>query len=93
MEGPEPDFRDRRTTPDSAPVEDAVHDQPRFEYEDVRDHRVVVGVGVLLDVQIALDGPARIGQGGPLRAERRTELLGECCTSVTTPAYPTVIFG
>jgi hypothetical protein len=41
----------------------------------VRDHRVVVGVGVLLDLQVLLDDPPRIGQERPLCPDRGAELL------------------
>jgi hypothetical protein len=39
-----------------------VDDQPRLEHERVRDHRVVLGVGVLLDVEVLLDHPLGIGE-------------------------------
>jgi hypothetical protein len=41
----------------------------------VRDHRVVVGVGVLGDVKVLLDDPAGVGQEGPRGADRVAELL------------------
>jgi hypothetical protein len=41
----------------------------------VRDHRVVVRIGVFLDVELLLDCPARIGQERPLGADRCSELL------------------
>jgi hypothetical protein len=52
-----------------------VDDEPRLEHERVRDHRVVLRVGVLLDVEVLLDRALRVGEEGPLRADRRTELL------------------
>ena len=70
-----PQVVDRRTAPEPVAVVDAVDDQPRLEHEGVRDHRVVVGVGVLLDVQILLDGPLGVGQERPLGADRGPELL------------------
>ena len=50
-------------------------DEPGLEHERVRDHRVVVGVGVLLDVEVLLDDRARVLEERPLRADRRAELL------------------
>ena len=50
-------------------------DEPGLEHERVRDHRVVLGVGVLLDVEILLDDALRVGEEGPLGADRGTELL------------------
>jgi hypothetical protein len=41
----------------------------------VRDHRVVVGVGVLLDVEVLLDDALRVREEGPLGADRLAELL------------------
>ena len=41
----------------------------------MRDHRVVVGVGVFLDVEVLLDSPPGVGEEGPLGADRRAELL------------------
>ena len=50
-------------------------DEPRLEHERVRDHRVVLRVGVLLDVEVLLDGAVRVREEGPLGADRRAELL------------------
>ena len=58
-----PEVVDRRTTPEPVAVVDAVHDEPGLEHERVRDHRIVVGVGVLLDVEVALDDAPRVGRG------------------------------
>ena len=41
----------------------------------MRDHRVVVWIGVFLDVEIFLDYSAGIREERPLRADRRTEFL------------------
>ena len=49
--------------------------EPGLEHERVRDHRVVAGVGVLLDVEILLDDPAGVLEERPLGADRGTELL------------------
>src|SRR5829696_5208859 len=70
-----PQVVDRRASPEPVAVVDAVHDQARLEHERVRDHRVVVGVGVLLDVKVLLDRPPGVGEEGPLGADRRAELL------------------
>ena len=50
-------------------------DQARLEHQRVRDHRVVLGVGVFLDVEVALDGAAGVGEERPLGADRGPELL------------------
>src|ERR1700735_2046699 len=63
-----PQVVERRAAPEPVAVIDTVNDQPRLEYQRVRDHGVVLGVGVLGDVQVLLDGPAGIGQEGPLGA-------------------------
>jgi hypothetical protein len=52
-----------------------VHDQSRLEDERVRDHRIVLRVGVLLDVEVLLDDPARVGQERPEGADGGPELL------------------
>ena len=70
-----PEVVDRRATPEPVAVVDAVDDEPRLEHERVRDHRVVLGVGVLLDVEVLLDRPSGVGEEGPLGADRRAELL------------------
>jgi hypothetical protein len=46
-----------------------VDDQPGLEHQRVRDHRVVLRVGVLLDLQILLNGAVRVGEEGPLGAD------------------------
>src|SRR5258708_6402352 len=50
---------DRRAAPEPVAVVDAVDDEPRLEHERVRDHRVVLGVGVLLEVELLLDDAPR----------------------------------
>src|SRR5215472_5175139 len=67
---------DRGPAPEPVAVVHAVDDQARLEHQRVRDHRVVVRVGVLLDVEVLLHMPAGIGQERPLRADRVTELVG-----------------
>src|SRR6476646_2518932 len=61
---------ERGPAPEPVAVVDAEDDQSRLEHERVRDHRVVVGVGVLLDVEVLLDLVASVGQEGPLCADR-----------------------
>src|ERR1700744_4840840 len=61
-----PEIVDRRPPPEPVAVVDAVHDQSRLEHQGVRDHRIVVRVGVLLDVQVLLDRATRIRQERPL---------------------------
>ena len=70
-----PQVDDRRAPPEPVAVVDAVDDQPGLEHERVRDHRVVLGVGVLLDVEVLLDDAPRVGEERPLGADRRAELL------------------
>src|SRR5215471_7544338 len=41
----------------------------------MRNHRVVLGVGVLLDVEVLLNSSIRIREESPLGTNRRTELL------------------
>ena len=66
---------DRGAPPEPVAVVDAVDDEPGLEHERVRDHRVVLGVGVLLDVEVPLDDAPRVGEERPLGADRGAELL------------------
>ena len=50
-----PKIDDRRTAPEPVAVIDAADHEARLEHERVRDHRIVLGVGVLLDVEILLN--------------------------------------
>src|SRR5215472_7692858 len=70
-----PKIDDRRPTPEPVAVIDAVDREARLEHERVWDHRVVLGIGVFLDVEVLLNLPLRVGEEGPLGADRRTELL------------------
>src|SRR4051794_32249777 len=63
------------TPPEPVAVVDAVDDQAGLENERVGDHRVVLRVGVLLDVELLLRGAAGVRQEGPVGAERRAELF------------------
>src|SRR5215213_279055 len=68
-----PDVDERRASPEPVAVVDGVDDEPGLEHERVRDHRVVFRVGVLLDVEVLLDDALRVGEEGPLRADRGAE--------------------
>src|SRR5262252_369026 len=70
-----PQVVEGRAAPEPVAVVDAVDDQSGLEHQGVRDHRVVLGVGVLGDVQVLLDDPAGVGQEGPLGADRVAEVL------------------
>src|SRR5215471_19811011 len=70
-----PKVVERRTAPEPIAVVDAMDDQARLEHQRVRDHWVVFWVGVLGDVKVLLDDPARVGQEGPLSTDRGPELL------------------
>ena len=70
-----PEIDDRRSAPEPVPVVDAVDHEARPEHERVRDHRVVLGIGILLNVEILLNSSFRVREKGPLRADRRAELL------------------
>jgi hypothetical protein len=70
-----PEICDRRATPKPVAVLDAVDHEARLENERVRNHRIVFGVGILLDVEVFLNFSLRVGEEGPLGADRRTKLL------------------
>src|SRR5580698_8291392 len=70
-----PEIGDGGTPPEPVAVVDAVNDEARLENQRVRNHWIVLGIGVLLDVEILLHNSFRIGQKRPLRADRRAELL------------------
>src|SRR5215218_7459912 len=70
-----PEVIDRGSPPEPVAVVEAVDDEPRLEHERVRDHRVVLGVGVLLDVEVLLDDAVRVREEGPLGTHRVAELL------------------
>ena len=54
---------------------DVVDDQPWLEHDRVGDHRVVVGVGVLGDVEVLLHLAAGVGQEGPVGADQSRNSL------------------
>src|SRR6266481_3462781 len=66
---------DRWTPPEPVAVIDAVDHQTWLEHERMRDHRIVLGVGVLLNVEILLNCSAGIRKECPLGSNRRTEFL------------------
>src|SRR5215831_1612920 len=70
-----PKVHDGRATPEPVAVINAVDHEPGLKYESMWDHRVVLGVGVLLDVEVLLNFPIRVGEETPLGANGRTELL------------------
>src|SRR5215218_3890301 len=70
-----PEVDDRGAAPEPVAVVDLVDHEPGLEHERVRDHRVVIGVGVLLDVEVALDDAPRVREERPLGADGRAKLL------------------
>ena len=70
-----PEVIDGRASPEPVTVINAVDRQARLEHKCVRDHRVVLGIGVLLDVEVLLNLPGGVGEESPLRANGSTEFL------------------
>ena len=64
-----PEINGGGAPPEPIAVVDAVNPQARFEYQRVGNHWIVFGIGVLLNVEVLLDCPLRIGHEGPLRAD------------------------
>src|SRR6266850_307326 len=56
-------------------VVDLEYNQRWFEDDDIRDHRIVLGVRVLGDVEILLNFASRIGQKGPMSADAGSVLI------------------
>src|SRR6266436_1623257 len=56
-----PKFFDGRSAEKPVAVVDLEYGETRFEDDDVRDHRIVLGVRVLGDVEILLNLSTRIG--------------------------------
>src|ERR1700730_10441022 len=56
-----PKLFDGRSTKKPVAVVDLEYDETRFEDDDMRDHRIVLGVRVLGDVEILLNLAPRIG--------------------------------
>jgi len=61
-----PKVCDRRAAPKPVAVVDAVNHEARLEHERVRNHRIVFGVGILLDVEVLLNLSLTVGEKGPL---------------------------
>src|SRR3954471_8316754 len=61
--------------PEPVAVVYAMDDEAGPEHDGVGNHRVVVRVGVLLDVEVLLDDAPGVGEEGPLGADRVAELL------------------
>ena len=70
-----PEVDDRGPPPEPIAVIDAVDDESRFENERVRNHRIMLRVGILHDVEVLLNRSFGVGEEGPLGAHRRAELL------------------
>src|ERR1700685_2627259 len=70
-----PKIDDRWTSPEPVAVIDAVNHEARLEYERMRDHRIVLGVGVLLDIEILLNRSLGVRKEGPLGSDRCSKLL------------------
>jgi hypothetical protein len=59
-------------------VVDLVNDEAGLENDDVRDHRIVVGVSVFGDVEVLLDVAGRVGEEGPVSADAGAVLICDC---------------
>src|SRR5499433_204276 len=90
-----PQIVDRRPTPVPVAVIDAVNDQSRLEHERVRNHRIMLGVGVLRNVEVFLDRPFGIREKGPLGANRGSKLLKRVvrATASISPSCPITASG
>src|SRR5437870_13563688 len=64
-----PKLFDGRSAKKPVAVVDLEYNETRFEDDDVRNHRIVLRVRVLGDVEILLDLSSRIGQEGPMSAD------------------------
>src|SRR5580704_13965214 len=64
-----PKIDDRWTPPEPVAVIDAVNHKARLEHERMRDHRIVLGGGVLLDVEILLNGSIGVRKECPLGSD------------------------
>ena len=66
-----PKLFDGRSAKKPVAVVNLENDETGFEDDDMRDHRIVLGVRVLGDVEILLNLSSRIGQKGPMSADTR----------------------
>src|SRR5438105_10115177 len=70
-----PEVGGRGAAPKPIAVVHAVDDQPRFEDEGVRDHRVVLRIGVFSDIEVPLDLAPRVSEKGPVSTDAAPELV------------------
>src|SRR4029077_12629487 len=70
-----PKLFDGRPAKKPVAVVDLEYNETRFEDDDMRDHRIVLGVRVLGDVEILLNLASRIGQKGPMSADAGAVLI------------------
>src|SRR5437660_12611818 len=70
-----PKLFDGRSAKKPVAVVDLEYNQTRFEDDDMRNHRIVLGVRVLGDVEILLNLSSRIGQKGPMSADAGAVLI------------------
>src|SRR6202521_1822203 len=70
-----PKLFDGRSAKKPVTVVDLEYYEARFEDDDMRDHRIVLGVRVLGDVEILLNFASRIGQKGPMSADAGAVLI------------------
>jgi len=61
-----PKIDDGGAAPEPIAIIDTVDHETRLQHQRVRDHRIVLGIGVLLDVEVLLDGSRRVGKERPL---------------------------
>ena len=71
-----PKFLHGRSAEVPIAIIDLVDDKTRFKHNDVRDHRIVLRISVLGDVQLLLNDAARIGEERPVRADTAPILVG-----------------
>src|ERR1700732_5391415 len=62
-----PKLFDGRSTKKPVAVVDLEYNEARLEDNDMRDHRIVLGVRILGDVEILLNLASRIGKKGQMR--------------------------
>src|SRR6202011_4054425 len=77
-----PKLLDGRPAKKPVAVIDLEYNETWFEDDDMRDHRIMLGVRVLGDVEVLLNLASRIGQKGPMSADagavfiRRKHVVG-----------------
>src|SRR6266481_4445708 len=70
-----PKLFDGRSTKKPIAVVDLEYYEARFKDDDMRDHRIVLGVRVLGDVEILLNLASRIGYKGPMSTDAVAVLI------------------